>query len=78
MKVNYIFNLPFDSTDEKPYSFKYFKNRFNARREKKKRPEANWMKAFAEEEEGVEVHDRACPRVKLEKNKQKSRWDNTV
>lgn len=48
----------------------YFKNGFNARRGKKKRPEANRTKAFAENEAGVEVHDHACPRVKLEKNKQ--------
>lgn len=46
--------------------------------EKKRRLEANWKRAFVEEEAEMEVHDHACPRVKLKKNKQKSRWDDTV
>lgn len=34
---NYIFSLPFDYTDDKPYSFMYFKNKVSVPEEKKKK-----------------------------------------
>lgn len=67
---NYIFDLPLDSADEKPYSFMCFKNKVLMPGGKKKKIPRNKMsESIVEEEAGIKYIGYASLKVKLKENK---------